>query len=95
MSPVRSTRDPGPWEGAFPQVEEVWLEGPYELSRDAVLEKQVASLRWHPSFRFGVHQGEEIRAVGDLQQRATNLAAQVSRPLNLPTSGHFFLLFKL
>lgn len=45
-------------------------------------------------FRFGVEQGEKIRAIDDLKQSLTNLAFSVLTPIRLVSWGHVAELFR-
>ena len=88
MSAREAPRDFTLCEEALPQVAKGWLGGPYEFWRDAVLTTERESLRRNPSSRFGVPQGEKLRAAGDPKQSATNGAAQVPTPVTLPPCDH-------
>ena len=52
-------------EEAPTQAADGWLEGPFELSRDAVLHLPDREIRCNPSVRSGVSRGEKLRAGGD------------------------------
>ena len=95
MSSRCSPHDDQLWREALAQEKKGWLEGPFDISVDAVVTRGDSQFRCNPAFRFGVLQGEKLRAVDDLKQSYTNAAAQVLTPINLPTWDHFSSLIKL
>ena len=85
MFPGKSPYSSGLRGEAIFQVGSGWLEGPYELSRDAALRKPGEPLRRNPARRCGAPHEQELGAAGDLRESATNRTAQVLTPINLPT----------
>ena len=82
-------------EEALAQKGTGWLEGPFAIPRDAILERGGTKTKWGPAFRPGAPQGEKLRAVDDLNQGWTNRAAHVFAPINLPTRDYFSSTIKL
>ena len=65
------------------------------VSGDAVIKKNGEDSEVIPAFRFGVLQGEKLRAVDDIKQSFTNRATRVLTPINLPTWDHSASMIKL
>ena len=83
------------WEEALAQQEEGWFEGPFAMSRDAILDRNGTETKCNAAFRSGAPQGEKFRVVDDPEQRWTNRAAQVLTPINLPSRNHPSSMIKL
>ena len=95
MSSRISPFDARLWQDALAQKLKGWLEGPFAISRGAILDKDSTELRCSPAFRFGAPQGEKLRAVDDLKQGSTDRAARVLTRINLPTRDHGSSTIKL
>ena len=79
------------WEEALLQRDKGWLIGPYPIvNGQAVMDGTPKDVNF--SFRFGVQQGNKLRAVDDLRQSRANEATSVQTPINLPTWDHFSAL---
>ena len=82
------------WEEALLQRDRGWLLGPHPIiDGKAIIDGSPTILNF--SFRFGVQQGEKLRAVDDLRQSRTNDATFINTPINLPTWDHFTALTTL
>ena len=77
------------WSEAVCQVEKGWLQGPFKFDDEGNLVTNEGPQLANPAFRFGVQQGDKLRAVDDLKRSQTNRAAAVRTPVNLPTWDHF------
>ena len=77
------------WNEALCQVEKGWLQGPFKFDDEGNLVTNEGPQLANPAFRFGVQQGDKLRAVDDLKRSQTNRAAAVRTPVNLPTWDHF------
>ena len=70
------------------QVGEHWLDGPRRYSENGRLVVGNEPMVANPAFRFGVQQGEKLRAVDDLKRSSTNDATLIATPLDLPSRDH-------
>ena len=94
FSSASSPFDAPLWKEALQQREKGWLIGPYPIVDGlAIIDGTPRALNF--SFRFGVEQGEKLRAVDDLRQSLTNQATFINTPINLPTWDHFTSLTNL
>ena len=90
---VSKNRAPDPnaerlWIEAMDQVGKQWLDGPHPFNDEGELMVNGEPVQANPAFRFGVQQGEKLRAVDDLKRSATNEATFVATPINLPSWDH-------
>ena len=90
---ISTNRAPDPnaeklWIEAMEQVDKQWLDGPHPFNERGELLVNGEPVRANPAFRFGVQQGEKLRAVDDLKRSATNDATSVATPINLPSWDH-------
>ena len=78
------------WNEALAQSREGWLEGPWSLSSDGFVESGPSPFpnNINHAFRFGVVQGEKIRACDDLKANGVNSATHITTPITLPSWGH-------
>ena len=75
------------WAEAFEQVKKGWLGAPLPidtLGNVATYAEGEANI----AFRFGVAQGDKLRACGDLRHNCVNLHCTVWTPIILPTWDH-------
>ena len=89
---MKSVTDPHEgklWDDAVEQVEKGWLDGPFPFDEEGKMITGEGPQLVNPAFRFGVQQGEKLRAVDDLKRSQTNRAAAIRTPVNLPTWDHF------
>ena len=56
---------------ALAHVAKGWLEGPYQFNEEGSLVTAGGPQSANPSFRFGVQQGEKLRAIGDIKRSQT------------------------
>ena len=82
------------WSEALEQCEKGWLTRPFPLcskGRPFVLENSKLNI----AFRFGVAQGEKLRACDDLRHSHTNLSCVVETPIKLVSWDHLAELTNL
>ena len=87
---LSKNRSPDPnadklWLEALEQAKKNWLHGPHPFNNDGELMVEGTPVTANPAFRFGVQQGQKLRAVDDLKRSATNDATFVATPINLPS----------
>ena len=70
------------------QVTKHWLDDPHCYNENGERLVGDEPLVANPAFRFGVQQGEELRAFEHLKRSSTNDAAFLATPINLPSWGH-------
>ena len=71
------------------QVDKGWLDGPSPPGEEGQLLAGEGPRLVNLTLRFGVQQGEDLRAVDDLKRSQTNRAAVVHAPMNIPAWDHF------
>ena len=76
-------------EGALDHEAKGCLDGPFPFDEEGQMITGEGPQLVNPAFRFGVQQGEKLRAVDDLKRSQTNRAAAIRTPVNLPTWDHF------
>ena len=76
------------WSEALDQAKKHWLHGPHPFNNEGELMVEGTPVLANPAFRFGVQQGQKLRAVDDLKRSATNDATFVATPMNLPSWDH-------
>ena len=75
------------WEDALSHVQEGWLSRPAEFPPDGDIDFSTGGAN-NAAFRFGVSQGEKLRALDDLRRNMTNLCTTALTPITLPTWEH-------
>ena len=70
------------------QVKKHWRDGPRHYNENGELHVGDEPVVASPAFRFGVQQGEKLRAVGDLERSSPNGATFIAPPVNLPSWDH-------
>lgn len=81
------------WAEALSQVEQGWLCPPCAFPPNGDIPIFVHGAA-NAAFRFGVTQGEKLRACDDLRRNMVNLCALVMTPITLPTWGHLAQMAK-
>ena len=62
------------------QVKKHWLDDPQRYNESGELQEGDERVVANPAFRFGVQQGEKLRAVDGLKKSSTNDAAFIVTP---------------
>ena len=85
-----SSHDACLWEEALSQVNSGWLEGPWELVHvgSPIIPSIPQPININHAFRFGVAQGEKVRACDDLKANRVNSITSILSPITLPSWGH-------
>ena len=76
------------WSEAKEQQLKGRLSGPFRLTFSSSSTCTVGGRKLNIAFRFGVEQGEKIRACDDIKHRLTNLDCSVLTPTKLVSWGH-------
>ena len=75
------------WNEAMEQCDKGWLNRPFPLSQEAS-PYRLSNPELNIAFRFGVEQGEKLRACDDLRYSRTNLSCVVETPIKLVSWDH-------
>ena len=81
------------WDEALSQVKEGWLSDPLEFNNEGDI-TYFSSGETNAAFRFGVSQGEKLRACDDLRRNLVNVCTAVLTPITLPTWDHLAQMAK-
>ena len=81
------------WAEAVDQVAQGWLSRPVDLSENGDL-PLFSTGNTNVAFRFGVSQGEKLRACDDLRHCLVNACTVILTPITLPTWDHLSQMAK-
>ena len=78
---IKVERDIPLRQGAQEQVKKGWTDGPRPCTSTGELLWNGRLAEVNPAFRFGLKQGEKLRAAGDLKQSETTKTAAIRTPI--------------
>ena len=83
------------WKDASEQQQSDWLTPPFPLRFSSSKSCTIMGRKLNIAFRFGVSQGEKLRACGDLRHSLTSLACSIMTPIKLVSWDHVAELCRL